>query len=110
MIGINSPDSIQLVWNSASDTTCGSVTYHLELRATADQRFIIQDTTKNQMYTFPGLSPDSNYTAYIYGSNEAGNGQTAVLPVITASASNNGKFTLASQQTFKPALIYDVIN
>ena len=89
LVGVNNPDSIQIVWNSASDVACGAVTYHVELRVTVDEELIKEDTTNNLIYTFTGLSSDTHYTAYVYGSNQAGDGETASIRVITASINNN---------------------
>lgn len=89
MVGVNYPNSIHIVWNSASDIVCGLVTYHIELRFTANETLIKQDTTNNLMYTFTGLSPGTHYTAYVYGNNQAGDGDTASLPVMTASSSTS---------------------
>ena len=89
MVGANNPDSIQIVWNSASDIACGVVTYHVELRLTVDEELIKEDTTNNLIYTFTGLSSDTHYTAYVYGSNQAGDGDNAFIRVTTASNNNN---------------------
>ena len=89
LVGVNNPDSIQIVWNSASNVGCGVVTYHVELRLTVDERLIKEDTTNNLIYTFTGLSSDTHYTAYVYGSNQAGDGETASIRVTTASINNN---------------------
>ena len=85
MIGITNSVSIQILWNSTDDLACGAVTYHVELKATANEELIKQDTTHNLIYKFTGLSPDTHYTAYVYGSSQAGNGITAMIQLKTAS-------------------------
>ena len=90
MTGSNDGVSIHIVWTGADDITCGSVTYHVKLSATSDGRLIKQDTTQYQIYAFTGLTPDTNYTASVYGRNQAGDGPTASLNVKTVSNNNNG--------------------
>ena len=85
MIGIINSVSIQILWNTIDDLACGSVTYHIELRITADEELIKQDTTYNKAYIFTGLSPDTHYIAYVYGRSQAGNGITAMIRLKTAS-------------------------
>ena len=93
MVGTVNADCIQIIWNSVNNLACGSVTYHVELRVRADDRLIKQDTTMDQAYKFNSLSPNTYYTAFVYGSNRAGDGTVAMIPVTTASA-NNGKVFL----------------
>ena len=93
MAGIINSDSIQIIWNGADSIACGAVTYHVELRVRADERLIKQDTTLNQVYAFMNLSPGTHYTAYVYGTNQAGSGQTAIIQVTTSGASTGtGEF------------------
>lgn len=89
MVGLKNSDSIQILWNSASDVTCGAVTYHVQLRVTVDEALIREDTTNNLMYLFTDLSSDTHYTASVYGSNEAGDGDTASVRVTTTSSTTN---------------------
>ena len=91
MTGTIGSDSIQVVWNGADSLACGSVTYHVELRVRADERLVKQDTTMNRVYTFTGLAPGTHYTAYVYGTNQAGDGQMAIIQVTTFGAST-GEF------------------
>ena len=93
MTGIINSHSIQIIWNNADSLACGSVTYHVELRVRANDQFITQDTTLNQVYTFMNLSPGTHYTAYVYGTNQAGSGQLAIIQVTTFAAST-GEFKL----------------
>ena len=88
---INS-NSIQIMWNGIDSLACGSVTYNVELRERADERLITQDTTIYRVYTFTGLSPGTHYTAYVYGTNQAGDGQMATIQVTTFGAST-GEFS-----------------
>ena len=85
MTGIINSVSIQILWNSIDDSACGAVTYHVELRVTANEELIKQDATNNLAYKFTGLSPDTHYTAYVYGSSQAGNSITAMIRLKTAS-------------------------
>ena len=91
MAGTIDSDTIQIIWNGADSLACGSVTYHVVLRVRADERLITQDTTMNRVYTFTNLSPGTHYTAYVYGTNQAGNGQMAMIQVTTSGAST-GEF------------------
>ena len=89
MTGIINSVSIQILWNTVDDLACGAVTYHVELRVTANEELIKQDTTHNLIYTFTGLSPGTHYTACVYGSNQAGSGIMAIIRLKTASV--NGR-------------------
>ena len=62
----------------------------MRLTVTANDQLIKIDTTKNNNYEFTGLSPDTFYTASVYGSNQAGNGDTTSLNIQTPSSNNNG--------------------
>ena len=84
MIGTETANSVQITWHIANDDiVCGIVTYHVMIIVTDDERLIKQDTTRNTIYTFDGLSPQTAYTIFVYGSNPAGNGETAVIKVRT---------------------------
>ena len=80
MIGTETANSVQITWHI--DLVCGIMTYHVMIIVTDDERLIKQDTTRNMIYTFDGLSPRTAYTIFVYGSNPAGNGEIAVISII----------------------------
>ena len=93
MSGIKDGNSLQIVWNGADNSDCGVVMYYVELKVTAHGQKIKEDTTLNRIYTFTGLSPDTHYTASVYGSNQAGEGETASIRLMTTSSDGNGNGT-----------------
>ena len=76
-------------WNSlsVSGSVCGNVTYHLQLTTVFDETTTDAQTvsTMNLSYTFNGLSPDTYYMIIVYGSNNAGNGETSTAILRTRS-------------------------
>ena len=58
MIGTETANSVQITWHIANDDlVCGIMTYHVMIIVTDDERLMKQDTTRNTIYTFDGLSP-----------------------------------------------------
>ena len=86
-IGTRTGDRIQIIWQGEASTVCGSITYYIRLTVTANEQLITEDTTSNTFYEFTGLSPNTFYTASVYGSNEAGDGDGTPLNIQTQ---NNG--------------------
>ena len=74
------------------DLVCGIVTYHVMIIVTDDERLIKQDTTRNTIYTFDGLSPQTSYTISVYGSNPAGDGDTAVIKIRTLESDSKSLY------------------
>ena len=90
MIGTETANSVQITWHIANaDSVCGVVTYHVVIIVTDDERLIKQDTTRNTIYTFDGLSPQTSYTISVYGSNPAGVGETAIIKVRTLGSGSD---------------------
>ena len=66
------------LWNATDDLACGIVTYHIKL--VANESVIKENTTINKTYTLSSMTdlPQcGSYTVFVYGTNEAGDGQTA---------------------------------
>ena len=71
-------------WNFLNSFVCGMVVYHLQLRLLSDE-ILREESTVNSSYTFSGLSVGSYYLISVYGSNNAGNGETRTVMLATKS-------------------------
>ena len=96
-MGTMTDNSIQILWQGEDSTPCGSTTYYVKLVVSANEQLITQDTTLNTFYVFTGLSPNTFYTASVYGSNQAGDGDTTILRI---QIMNSGMFDTNNQQWY----------
>ena len=75
---------LAISWNSLNGSVCGMVQYHLQLSLIDDETLETVLTT-NLSYTFTELSINTAYFITVYGSNNAGNGETNRIPLTTRS-------------------------
>ena len=91
MLGRESPNSIQIIWIVPNhDLVCGTVTYYVMINRTDDGQLIKHDRTRNTIYTFEGLFPETAYTISVYASSEAGDSRTVVILIRTPKNNESG--------------------
>ena len=62
-----------------SDTVCGPVTYNITVMPSHGMMMMINDTA----YNITGLYYNTNYTITVYATNNAGDGEPAIVTVKT---------------------------
>ena len=91
MLGKESPNSIQIIWIVPNhDLVCGIVTYYVMINRTDDGQLIKYDRTRNTIYSFEGLFPETAYTISVYASSEAGDSRTVVILIRTPKNNESG--------------------
>ena len=74
-------NEILVIWSPVgSDTVCGPVTYNITVMPSHGMMMMINDTA----YNIIGLYDNTNYTITVYATNNAGDGEPAVVTVKTA--------------------------
>ena len=73
-----------IIWNATNDLTCGNVTYHVtyHVKFTTNETITTEDTTMDKTYTINDLTQDGDYTIFVYGANEAGDGQANNISIV----------------------------
>ena len=76
----NTLNEILVSWSPVgSDTVCGPVTYNITVMPSHGMMMMINDT----VYNITGLYYNTNYTITVYATNNAGDGEPAIVTVKT---------------------------